>query len=338
MKISSYEVRREGSGLKLKVKQSAIHAFAWMAMGTTVAAHAQTFPTKPIRMVLTISGGGETNARVVMDRASQYLGQPIIVDGQSGAGGAVGATQVARSAPDGYTLLYGTNSAMTLRRFLVKDMPYDTLKDFVPVARIGEATSAIAATMSLPVSSIGELIEYARKNPGKVNYGTPGIGTTHHLSGVLIEQMTGIRMVHVPYKNAPQSETDLVAGRVDIVFTTLSSFLPFSDSGKLKVIGINGGQRFDKLPSVSTVIEALPGFERPRSWIGTFAPAGTPAAVVRRLSDEVVRAASQPDVKARIGGLGTLADPASSEEFGAFLRGDYESVGRLMKAAGIQPE
>lgn len=310
----------------------------FVALAAAATVHAQTWPSKPIRMVLTISGGGETNARVVMDRVSQALGQPIVVDAQAGAGGAVGATQVARAAADGYTLLYGTNGAMTLRRFLIKDMPYDTLKDFVPLARIGEATSAIAATNGLPVSSISELIEYARKNPGKVNYGTPGIGTTHHLSGVLIEQMTGIRMVHVPYKNAPQSVTDLVAGRVDIVLTTLSSFLPFSDAGKLKVIGINGGQRFDKLPAVQTVVEVLPGFERPRSWIGTFAPTGTPAPVVKRLSDEIVRAASLPEVKTRIASLGTQADPAGSEEFGAFLRADYESVGRLMKAAGIQPE
>lgn len=312
-----------------------------LALGLTVAvatAQAQSWPTKPIRMVLTISGGGETNARVVMDRVSQALGVPIVVDAQSGAGGSVGATQVARATPDGYTILYGTNSAMTLRRFLVKDLPYDTLKDFIPVARVGEATSAVAATMSLPASNIGELIDYARKNPGKVNYGTPGVGTTHHLSGVLIEQMTGIKMVHVPYKNAPQSVTDLIAGRVEIVFTTLSSFLPFSDAGKLKVIGINGGQRAEKLPNVSTILEALPGFERPRSWIGTFAPVGTPAPVIKRLSDEIVRAASLPEVKARVGSLGTLADPAPSDEFAAFLRSDAESVGRLMKAAGIQPE
>ena len=302
------------------------------------SAQAQNWPAKPIRMVLTISGGGETNARVVMDRVSQALGVPIVVDAQSGAGGSVGATQVARATPDGYTILYGTNSAMTLRRFLVKDMPYDTMKDFIPVARIGEATSAVAATMSLPVSTLGELIEYARRNPGKVNYGTPGIGTTHHLSGVLIEQMTGIKMVHVPYKSAPQSVTDLVAGRIDVVFTTLSSFLPFSDAGKLKVIGINGSQRSDKVPNAPTILEALPGFERPRSWIGTFAPVGTPALVVKRLSDEIVRAASLPEVKARVASLGTMADPAPSDEFAAFLRSDAESVGRLMKAAGIQPE
>jgi tripartite-type tricarboxylate transporter receptor subunit TctC len=307
-------------------------------LASSAALQAQTWPAKPIRMVLTISGGGETNARVVMDRVSQALGVPIVVDAQAGAGGAVGATQVAHATPDGYTILYGTNSAMTLRRFLIKDMPYDTLKDFIPVARIGEATSAVAATMSLPASTLGELIEYARKNPGKVNYGTPGIGTTHHLTGVLIEQMTGIRMVHVPYKNAPQSVTDLIAGRVEVVFTTLSSFLPFSDAGKLKVIGINGSQRSDKVPNAPTILEALPGFERPRSWIGTFAPVGTPAPVVKRLSDEIVRAASLPEVKARVGSLGTLADPAPSEEFAAFLRSDAESVGRLMKAAGIQPE
>src|SRR4051812_6769995 len=148
---------------------------------------AQAWPAKPIRVVLTISGGGETNARVVMDKMSQAMGQPFVVDAQSGAGGAVGATAVARAAPDGYTLLYGTNSAMSLRRYLVKDLPYDTLPDFVPVAKIGEATSAVAASANAPFKTLADVIEYAKKNPGKVSFGTPGIGTTHHLSGVLVE-------------------------------------------------------------------------------------------------------------------------------------------------------
>jgi tripartite-type tricarboxylate transporter receptor subunit TctC len=302
------------------------------------AALAQAYPSKPVRVVLTISGGGETNARVVMDKMTQFLGVPFVVDAQSGAGGAVGATAVARAAPDGYTLLYGTNSAMTLRRFLVKDLPYDTLRDFVPLAKIGEATSAVAARIDLPVADIREMIEYARKNPGKVSYGTPGIGTTHHLSGVLIEQLTGIRMLHVPYKSSPQSVTDLVGGRVDVVFTTMSTFLPFVDSGKIKIIAINGPRRFEKMPEIPTVNDVLPEFERPSSWIGTFAPVGTPTPIVRRLSDEFVRAVNLPETKARIGSLGTLADPVPSEQFAAFLRRDVESVGRLMKAAGIQPE
>jgi tripartite-type tricarboxylate transporter receptor subunit TctC len=299
---------------------------------------AQNWPAKPIRVVLTISGGGETNARVVMDRMTQALGVPFVVESQSGAGGAVGATAVARSAPDGYTLLYGTNSAMVLRRFLVKDMPYDTLRDFVPIARIGEATSAVAAPANSPFKTLADAIEFAKKNPGKLSYGTPGIGTTHHLSGVMIEQLTGARMVHVPYKSAPQSTTDLIGGRVDMVFTTISSFLPFVDSGKLKIIAINAGSRFEKLPDVPTVAEILPGYERPSSWIGTFAPTGTPQPIVRRLSDEFVRQTSLPEVKARIATLGTNADPAPSEQFAAFLKRDIESVGRLMKAAGIQPE
>ena len=311
---------------------------ATLMLVAAVTGHAQPYPAKPVRVVLTISGGGETNARVVMDRMSQVLGQPFVVDAQSGAGGAVGATAVARAAADGYTLLYGTNSAMSLRRYLVKDMPYDTLRDFVPVAKIGEATSAVAAGANSPFKTLADVIDYAKKNPGKVSYGTPGIGTTHHLSGVLIEQMTGVQMVHVPYKSSPQSTTDLIGGRVDIVFTTLSTFLPFVDSGKLRIVAINGGSRYDKLPDVPTVNDLLPGFERPSSWIGVFAPTGTPPVVVKRLSDEFVKQVGLPEVRARIGSLGTMADPMTSEQFGAFVRRDVESVGRLMKAAGIQPE
>ena len=309
-----------------------------LAWGVLTAAHAQTWPAKPVRVVLTISGGGETNARVVMDKMSSALGVPFVVESQSGAGGAVGATTVKNATADGYTLLYGTNGAMTLRRFLVKDLPYDTLRDFIPVARIGEATSAVAAPANSPFRTLADAIEFAKKNPGKISYGTPGIGTTHHLSGVLVEQLTGIQMTHVPYKSAPQSTTDLVGGRVDMVFTTLSSFVPFVESGKLRILAINGGARYDKLPGVPTITEILPAFERPSSWIGTFAPAGTPAPIVRRLSDEFVKQVSLPEVKARIGSLGTLADPAPSEAFAAFLKRDVESVGRLMKAAGIQPE
>jgi tripartite-type tricarboxylate transporter receptor subunit TctC len=313
-------------------------SFVIAALSLPAVAWAQAWPVKPIRIVLTISGGGETNARVVMDRMSAAIGQPFVVDAQSGAGGAVGATAVARATPDGYTLLYGTNSAMTLRRFLVKDLPYDTLRDFVPLAKIGEATSAVAAPAGAPFTTLADVIEYAKKNPGKISYGTPGVGTTHHLSGVLIEQMTGAKMVHVPYKSSPQSAIDLVAGRVDIVFTTMSTFLPFVESGKLKIVAINGGSRFPSMPSVPTVNDILPAFERPSSWIGTFAPTGTPQPIVRRLSDEFVKQVGQPEVRAKVWSLGTFADPQPSEQFAAFLKRDVESVGRLMKAAGIQPE
>ena len=170
-----------------------------------------------------------------------------------------------------------------------------------------------------------------------MSYGTPGIGTTHHLSGVLIEQMTGVQMVHVPYKSSPQSTTDLIGGRVDIVFTTLSTFLPFVDSGKLRIVAINGGSRYDKLPDVPTVNDLLPGFERPSSWIGVFAPGGTPRDVLARISEETQRALKLPDIAPRVPSWG--GDPAGTtpDEFEKRYHADIAKYRRIVKEAGIPP-
>jgi tripartite-type tricarboxylate transporter receptor subunit TctC len=299
---------------------------------------AQTYPAKPIRVVLTVSAAGDITVRALAEKMQPWLGQPFIVDVQSAAGGAQGATTVARAAPDGYTLLYGTIGAMVLRQFLVKDIPYNTLKDFVPVARVGEALAGIVVNNDIGVSDLKGLIEYARKNPGKVSYGTTGIGGTHHLSGVVLEQLTGIKWVHVPYKTGPQSAQDLMGGRIPVVLGTLTTYKALTDTNKAKVVAINGDRRFSEMPDVPTVAEVLPGYERPAGWMAFFAPTGTPAPIVRRLEESIIKAASDPAIQDRLLKIGVLVETLPGEKFGAVVKRDIELNGRLIKQAGIEPQ
>ncbi len=301
-------------------------------------AAAQPYPSKPIRVVLTVSAAGEVTVRALAEKMTPMLGQPFIVDVQSAAGGAQGATTVARAAPDGYTLLYGTNGAMVLRQFLVKDMPYDTLRDFVPIARVGEALAGIVVSSDIGVSSLKELIDYAKRNPGKVSYATTGIGGSNHLTGVVIEQMTGIRWVHVPYKTGPQSAQDLMGGRVPVALGTLTTYKALTDTGKAKVVAINGDRRFSEMPDVPTIGEVLPGYERPAGWMAFFAPARTPAPIVKRVEESVLKAANDPAVQDRLLKIGVVVETLPAEKFGAALKKDIELNGRLVKAAGIEPE
>jgi tripartite-type tricarboxylate transporter receptor subunit TctC len=317
------------------------HQCVWVASLAFAAAAApvasQSYPVKPLRNILTIAGGGETNARIVAERLSQLLGQPIVVEAQAGAGGAVGATTVARSAPDGYTFLYGTTSAMVLRQFLVADMPYDTLRDFIPVSQLGNATSAIVANKDIAPNSLRELIDYARKNPGKISYGSTGTGTTHHLTGVVISQLTGADLLHVPYKGAPPAIVDLLAGRIQLAMSTSSSFVQLINAGKIKLMAINENRRMPQYPDTPTVFEVVPGYEHIPSWFGYFVPAGTPQAIVKRLATDIDRAAHTPAVKEKLESVGSLINTLPPEEFMAHLKRQMEQGARLMKQAGIKP-
>jgi tripartite-type tricarboxylate transporter receptor subunit TctC len=306
-------------------------------LASATLAFAQAYPAKPIRNILTIAGGGETNARIVAERMSQLLGQPVIVEAQPGAGGAVGATTVARAAPDGYTILYGTTSAMVLRQFLVADMPYDTLRDFVPVSQLGNATSVIVANRDLPAATLKDLIDYAKKNPGKVSYGSTGNGTTHHLTGVVISQLTGADLLHVPYKGAPPAITDLLAGRIQLALSTSSSFVSLIQAGKIRLLAINESRRMPQYPDTPTVFEVVPGYEHIPSWFGYFAPTGTPQPIVRRLATEIERAAHTPSVKEKLESVGSLINTLPPEEFTVHLRRQMELGARMMKQAGIKP-
>jgi tripartite-type tricarboxylate transporter receptor subunit TctC len=302
-------------------------------------ASAQQWPAKPIRLVLTVAGGVEVAVRALTDKMTMALGQPVVVDPQSAAGGAVGANMVAKSAPDGYTLTYATTSAMVLRPFITKNTPYDTLKDFTPVSKVGEAVACLVASNSFPPNNLKELIAYAKANPGKVSFGSSGVGTTHHLSGEVMQEVTGVKMVHVPYKSGGQSMTDLISGQVQITFGVLASAGSFIDAGKIKLIAINGGKRYAKYPNVPTVSEQLPGYDRPPGWMAILGPAGLPQPIARRLHAEIVKGMANQDVIKVFQRLGLEVETSESPEaFAAELRRQYEKTGALVKAVGIQPE
>ena len=304
------------------------------------AALPQAWPAKPIRVIMTLGAGGgaEPLGRLVGQKLGEALGQPIVFEAQGGAGGAIGAAMVAKAAPDGYTIGFSTPSSLVLRKFLAKNVPYDTLRDFTPVILVGETMAAIVSSATLPVNTLAEMVEYARRNPGKLNYGTTGIGTTHHLSGVLIEQLTGIQMVHVPYKSGGDTINALLGGQVQVLFGVLGTMIPQMKTGKVKLLAINGGKRFHRMPDVPLVSEVIKGYDRPPSWVAYVGPAGLPQPIVRRLYEEINKIVTQPEVSAKFEDGGILVDTATPEQFAAFLRENFELTARIMKAAKIEPE
>ncbi len=307
-------------------------------LATPMLSLAQSYPARPIRLVLTISGGGDLTARALGDRMGPALGAPILVEVQSAAGGALGANTVARAAPDGYTLLFASTSTMIMRPFLVKEMTYDTNRDFTPIAKVGEAIAAVVASTAFPANNFAELVDYARRNPGKVSYSSTGIGTTHHLSGLMIEQMSGINWVHVPYKTGPQAVQDLVAGRTPVSIGTVSTFTGMIQAGKAKLIAINSNERFSETPAVLTIGESLPGYDRPAGWMAYFGPAGLPQAISRRVEAEIIKAANDPAIKAKLLAAGIVVETVPGDTFGTTIKRDISLVAKLVRAAGIQPE
>jgi tripartite-type tricarboxylate transporter receptor subunit TctC len=310
-----------------------------LAGACVAVAQAQSYPTKPIRTVLTVAGGVEVAVRALSTRLTEYLGQPVIIDAQSAAGGAVGASMVARSAPDGYTIAYATTSAMVLRPFLTKNTPYDAIRDFTPITQVGEAVAGVMVSSNFPARNMKELVEYAKTYPGKISYGTSGVGTTHHLSGEMLQLTTGIKIVHVPYKSGGQSFQDLVSGQVQLLFGVLASSSGFIESGKVRLLAINGNSRYPRMPDVPTVVESIPGYDRPPGWMAYLGPAGMPAPIARRLHAEIVKGMQQKDVVSVFDKLGLLVETsASPEAFAAEIKKQLELSGRIVKIAGIEPE
>lgn len=309
--------------------------FALFLSGASIA---QSYPSKPIRLILSISGVGDLTARSLGEKMSQTLGQPFVVEIQSGAGGAQGATAVARAVPDGHTLLFSSTSAMIMRQFLVKEMPYDTLRDFIPVARVGEALAAVMVAADFPAATFAEMIDYVKRNPGKVSYSTTGIGTTHHMSGTMIEQLNNMSWVHVPYKSGPQAVQDLVGGRTPVTISTIGTFRGMVQAGKARVLAINNNDRFSEMPNVPTVGESMQGYDRPQGWMAYFAPAAVPMPVIKRVEAEIVKAANEPGIKAKLLAAGVVVETLPSEAFTASIRREITATAKLVKSAGILPE
>ncbi len=326
----------ESPGLVSRPHAAAIIFAALITAGTPVIA--QTYPAKPIRMVVPSGAGGNADiiARITAEGLSRGMGQAVIVDNQVGGRGLPGTNQVARAAPDGHTILMAS-STHAVNASLMPKLPFDPLKDFAPVSLVCSTSLLLVAHSSVPANNIKELIALAKARPGTLNYASVGIGSPAHLGAELLNTMAGIKLVHVPYKLTAQGNTDTIAGVVQLAFPGVSSLLPHVKSGKLKALGISSKRRSALVPDVATVAETLPGYEA-TLWNSVLAPAATPRPIIARLNAEVVKAANSPEVKAKLNTAGQDVETGTPEEMGAFLEAEIKKWARVIKEAGIKVE
>ena len=308
--------------------------FAW-----TSPVSAQNYPTHPITLVVPFPAGGATDAiaRILIDPMSQQLGQQIVIENVGGAGGLIGAGRVARAAPDGYTLMIGTDAMMTSNVHLFKSMPFDPVKDFAPITNAGANIIVLAVNAELPVKNVTELIAYAKANPGKLQFGTSGVASPHHLAGELLKLKTGIDIVHVPYRGGALSANDLAGGHVPMAFVSYSAVAGLVPTGKVRILAVVEKTRYAALPDVPTVAETIPGYEM-SSWLGFFAPAGTPAPIVTRLHDAIVKILKTDQVKERLATVGLAVVAGTPAELAETVRSGIAVRGDLVKAAKIEPQ
>lgn len=305
---------------------------------SSVSAQAQDFPTRPIRMIVPYAPGGnvDISARIVGPVLSELLGQPVVVDNRPGGGGNVGAALVAKAQPDGHTLLVGSSGPLTINPIVYKDMPYDSIKDFAPVSRVQSVTLVVLANQKFPVNSVRELIDRAKAQPGKVTVASAGTGTTNHFAIELFANMTGTRLLHVPYKGSGPALTELLGGQVNVMFDQLTSSMGFIREGRLKVLAVTAAKRVSALPNVPTLAESgVPGYEA-STFLGILAPAGTPAAVVNQLNAAIRKVMDMPAVQERFRSLGTDPGASSPQEFAAIIRDELTKWQRVAKEAHLQ--
>ena len=300
--------------------------------------HAQGYPNRPVRLVVADSAGGAPDqlARLVAQRVSDSLGQQMIVDNRAGAGGVLGADIVAKSPPDGYTLLMTTTAIYAILPNLRKDLPYDPVRDFVPVGRIATASNVLVINSALQVQNVAELVRYAKDRPGALNYASAGIGTPAHLAGEMLNLLADIKVVHVPYKGAAPALLDVIAGNAQYIITSPIAAGAHMNAGRVRAIATTGTERNPALPDLPTIADTLPGYDITQSW-GIVAPLGTPNDVVKRLGDELGRALASADVRDKI--LKTGAVPASSDSptaFAAFMAKERARLGDVITRSKIE--
>jgi tripartite-type tricarboxylate transporter receptor subunit TctC len=312
-------------------------AFAIPLALMSVAAPAQNYPAKPVRLIVAYPAGGpvDITARALAPKLTEALGQPIVVDNRGGAGGIVGSDLVAKSAPDGYTLLMCT-TANAINASLIPKLPFDTQKDFAPITMLVIITSVVVVHPSLPIHTVKELIAYAKARPGQLSYASTGNGTPTHLAAELFKTMTGTDMVHVPYKGASLAVVDLISGQTQLSFISAPGVVPHLKAGRLRAIAVTNSRRSALLPELPTVSESgLPGYES-EGWHGLFAPAGTPQPVTDRLYREVAAVLRAPDTRAQL--LGGGAEPVGMPpgEFAVKLRNEIARWAKVVKAANMK--
>lgn len=305
---------------------------------------AQPWPARPIRFVVPYPPGGPLDqvARALAEKLREPLGQPVVVENRPGAGGNIGADLVAKAAPDGYAIVMGAVATHAINPYLYAKMPYDANRDFTPITRVATVPNVLVMNPQtaerLGVHSLGDLIAYARKNPGKLNYASGGNGSAGHLAGELLEAQAGVSMVHIPYGGAAPAQLGLLAGQTDLMFDNLASATPQIRAGKLQAFAVTTPQRSSFFPELPTVAESgLKDFDI-STWFGVFAPAGTPRPIVDRLNTEFTRALSAPDIRERLARMGAEPSPMSPETFANFVRAEQAKYERIVKASGARIE
>ena len=313
---------------------SAVVLGAGLLGGTS--ALAQAYPTKPVTIIVPFAAGGTTDilARIIGQALTAELGQSVVVDNRAGAGGNIGGQAAAKAAPDGHTLFMGTVGTHAINASLYKKMPFDPVKDFAPLTRVANVPNLLVANPAQPYKSVKDLIAYAKANPGKVNFGSSGNGSSIHLSGELFKSLAKVDMQHVPYKGSAPAVTDLLGNQIDIMFDNMPSAIQHVRSGKLVPLAVTTAKRSPELPNVPTIAEAgVPGYEA-TSWFGMFAPAGTPAPVLAKLNAAIVKVLAQPDVKKKINEQGAEVYSETPEQFAAFIQAESVKWGKVVKESG----
>ena len=301
-------------------------------------ASAQAYPSRPIRLILGFAAGGSADivARLIAQFVSDRIGQPVIVENRTGASSNLAGEAVARSAPDGYTLLYVT-TVNAINATFFDNLKFDLKRDFAPVSGVTRAPNVLEINPSVPANNVAEFVAYAKANPGKLNMASTGNGTSIHLAGELFKAMTGTNLVHVPYRSPPQAMTDLLAGQVQVMFDVMTQGLQHIKEGRLRALAVTTAARSDALPEVPTVAETVPSYEA-SSWSGVCAPSGTPAGNVEMLNKEINAALTDPTIKARLASIGSTAITGSPAEFATFLTEETDKWGKVVRAANIKAE
>ncbi|MFM9969008.1 MAG: Bug family tripartite tricarboxylate transporter substrate binding protein [Burkholderiales bacterium] len=314
--------------------------FAMIAVAMPSISLAQNFPNKAMRIVVPFppASGLDTMGRLVAQKLSESFGQAVVVENRAGANGMIGSEMVARSAPDGYTLLTGTSSTHASSPFSIKNLSYDPVKDFTPITAGVTTTIVLAAATSLPVNSVKELLEYGKKNPGKLTYSSSGTGGALHMVAEMFKSSFSIDILHVPYKGSAPAITALATGEVSLAFNGTSESVALYKAGKIKILAVAEPKRYVHLPEVPALAETLPNYERPPGWFGFFGPTGLPQPVLARLNSEIVKALNTPDVNGKLDQIGLTVIGNSPAEFAALLKRSIELYSQAAKLAGVKPE
>jgi tripartite-type tricarboxylate transporter receptor subunit TctC len=319
--------------MKMLLVAGAFAAMAWPGAPT----FAQSYPVKPVRYVVAFAAGDSPDivARLVADRMSRLWDQQIVVENRVGAGGTIAGAAVANAAPDGYTLFHCNIASSAIAVAVYPKLPYDPIRDFAMVSRIATTANALIVHPSLPAKSVAEFIAYAKAHPGKLSYGSPGVGTSPHLSMELFKSMTGINVVHIAYKGAMPALADLMGGQIPVMLANLPALLPHIVSGKIRALAVTSASRSTRLPAVPTMLESGVADYVVTSWYGMCAPAGTPPPILEKLHADLTKTLQAPDVQQRLADLVIEVAPTSRDEFTAFIRSEIARWGQVVRDSGI---